>query len=133
MTLQSNNIKYISTTTWQHPCNPMLHDYKTRSRRHFQILRDRVGQYLLHDVGSTTGTFLMIREELALDDQMIIQLFGCEYLQARFVCFRCASVNFGNARKIRTPNHHVFCHFRGFPIRQLWRRTCQNLTVVTRR
>lgn len=47
-----------------------------RSRRHFQILRDRVGQYLLHDVGSTTGTFLMIREELALEDQMIIQLLG---------------------------------------------------------
>jgi hypothetical protein len=35
-----------------------------------------VGQYLLHDVGSTTGTFLMIREELALEDQMIIQPFG---------------------------------------------------------
>lgn len=47
-----------------------------RSRRHFQILRDRVGQYLLQDVGSTTGTFLMIREELTLDDQMIIQLLG---------------------------------------------------------
>ena len=49
-----------------------------RSRRHFQILRDRVGQYLLQDVGSTTGTFLMIREELTLDDQMIIQLGSTE-------------------------------------------------------
>ena len=44
-----------------------------RSRRHFLILRDRSGQYLLQDVGSTTGTFLMVREELPLDHQMIIQ------------------------------------------------------------
>ncbi|CAE7481337.1 Rnf34 [Symbiodinium sp. CCMP2456] len=44
------------------------------SRRHFLILRDRSGQYLLQDVGSTTGTFLMVREELPLDHQMIIQL-----------------------------------------------------------
>jgi len=44
------------------------------SRRHFQITRDRAGQHLLQDVGSTTGTFLMVREELPLDHQMIVQL-----------------------------------------------------------
>jgi len=44
------------------------------SRRHFQVSRDRAGQYLLQDVGSTTGTFLMIREELPLSHEMILQL-----------------------------------------------------------
>jgi len=44
------------------------------SRRHFQITRDRAGQHLLQDVGSTTGTFLMVREELPLDHLMILQL-----------------------------------------------------------
>ncbi|CAK8994114.1 unnamed protein product [Durusdinium trenchii] len=58
------------------------------SRRHFQILRDRVGQYLLQDVGSTTGTFLMIREELPLEDQMIIQL-GTTEITAHIDGTRC--------------------------------------------
>lgn len=61
------------------------------SRRHFQILRDRVGQYLLHDVGSTTGTFLMIREELALEDQMIIQL-GTTEITVHIEGSRCTLV-----------------------------------------
>mmetsp|Transcript_60313 Transcript_60313/g.168489 ORF Transcript_60313/g.168489 Transcript_60313/m.168489 type:complete len:511 (+) Transcript_60313:42-1574(+) len=44
------------------------------SRRHFQITRDRAGQHLLQDVGSTTGTFLMVREELPLENLMVLQL-----------------------------------------------------------
>jgi pSer/pThr/pTyr-binding forkhead associated (FHA) protein len=44
------------------------------SRRHFVVTRDRAGQYLLQDVGSTTGTFLMVREELPLDHLMVLQL-----------------------------------------------------------
>lgn len=44
------------------------------SRRHFQITRDRSGQHLLQDVGSTTGTFLMVREELLLEHLMVLQL-----------------------------------------------------------
>jgi len=44
------------------------------SRRHFQITRDRAGQHLLQDVGSTTGTFLMVREDVPLDDKMVLQL-----------------------------------------------------------
>jgi pSer/pThr/pTyr-binding forkhead associated (FHA) protein len=44
------------------------------SRRHFVVTRDRSGQYLLQDVGSTTGTFLMVREELPLDDHLVLQL-----------------------------------------------------------
>jgi len=45
------------------------------SRRHFQVTRDRAGgQYTLQDVGSTTGTFLMVREELTLDHCMVLQL-----------------------------------------------------------
>lgn len=44
------------------------------SRRHFQISRDRGGQFLLQDVGSTTGTFLMVREEVVLEHQMVLQL-----------------------------------------------------------
>jgi pSer/pThr/pTyr-binding forkhead associated (FHA) protein len=44
------------------------------SRRHFVVTRDRAGQYLLQDVGSTTGTFLMVREELPLEHLMVLQL-----------------------------------------------------------
>lgn len=44
------------------------------SRRHFQVTRDRAGQFLLQDVGSTTGTFLMVREELQLENLMVLQL-----------------------------------------------------------
>lgn len=44
------------------------------SRRHFVVTRDRAGQYLLQDVGSTTGTFLMVREELPLDHLVVLQL-----------------------------------------------------------
>mmetsp|Transcript_49962 Transcript_49962/g.140828 ORF Transcript_49962/g.140828 Transcript_49962/m.140828 type:complete len:522 (-) Transcript_49962:101-1666(-) len=44
------------------------------SRRHFQIIRDPAGQHSLQDVGSTTGTFLMVRDELSLDNAMILQL-----------------------------------------------------------
>lgn len=44
------------------------------SRRHFQITRDRAGQYLLQDIGSTTGTFLMVREQLPLEHSMVLQL-----------------------------------------------------------
>lgn len=44
------------------------------SRRHFQVTCDRTGQFMLMDVGSTTGTFLMVRDELALCDRMVLQL-----------------------------------------------------------
>lgn len=44
------------------------------SRRHFVVTRDRAGQYLLQDVGSTTGTFLMVRDELPLENLMVLQL-----------------------------------------------------------
>eukprot|EP00929_Paragymnodinium_shiwhaense_P018243 TRINITY_DN12847_c0_g2_i1.p1 TRINITY_DN12847_c0_g2~~TRINITY_DN12847_c0_g2_i1.p1 ORF type:complete len:547 (-),score=94.39 TRINITY_DN12847_c0_g2_i1:104-1744(-) len=44
------------------------------SRRHFQICRDENGEYLLQDVGSTTGTFLMVRGELVLENLMVLQL-----------------------------------------------------------
>lgn len=44
------------------------------SRRHFQITGDGLGQHLLQDVGSTTGTFLMVRDELLLESQMIVQM-----------------------------------------------------------
>lgn len=44
------------------------------SRRHFQITRECANQYLLQDVGSTTGTFLMVREELPLEHHMVLQL-----------------------------------------------------------
>lgn len=44
------------------------------SRRHFVVTRDRAGQYFLQDVGSTTGTFLMVREELHLEHLMVLQL-----------------------------------------------------------
>merc|ERR1719411_2056941 len=43
------------------------------SRRHFQITRDN-GKDFLQDVGSTTGTFLMVREEVQLEDGMILQM-----------------------------------------------------------
>eukprot|EP00441_Pelagodinium_beii_P045422 CAMPEP_0197625668 /NCGR_PEP_ID=MMETSP1338-20131121/4966_1 /TAXON_ID=43686 ORGANISM="Pelagodinium beii, Strain RCC1491" /NCGR_SAMPLE_ID=MMETSP1338 /ASSEMBLY_ACC=CAM_ASM_000754 /LENGTH=521 /DNA_ID=CAMNT_0043196125 /DNA_START=63 /DNA_END=1624 /DNA_ORIENTATION=- len=61
------------------------------SRRHFQITRDRAGQHLLQDVGSTTGTFLMVREELPLDHQMIVQL-GTTELTVHLECERCTLV-----------------------------------------
>jgi len=44
------------------------------SRRHFLITRDLAGQHLLQDVGSTTGTFLMVKETLPLADLMVLQL-----------------------------------------------------------
>eukprot|EP00927_Polykrikos_kofoidii_P072546 TRINITY_DN68648_c0_g1_i1.p1 TRINITY_DN68648_c0_g1~~TRINITY_DN68648_c0_g1_i1.p1 ORF type:complete len:488 (+),score=90.61 TRINITY_DN68648_c0_g1_i1:186-1649(+) len=44
------------------------------SRRHFQITRDLAAQYWLQDVGSTTGTFLMVRQELPLEHMMVLQL-----------------------------------------------------------
>lgn len=44
------------------------------SRRHFQITRDRLPQFFLQDVGSTTGTFLMVREGLQLDHLVVLQL-----------------------------------------------------------
>lgn len=45
------------------------------SRRHFCIARlDHSGTFTLQDVGSTTGTFLMVREPLELEDAMFLQL-----------------------------------------------------------
>merc|ERR1712007_198154 len=44
------------------------------SRRHFQVIKDQNGQYMLQDVGSTTGTFLLVREELPLDHLMVLQV-----------------------------------------------------------
>eukprot|EP00928_Gymnodinium_smaydae_P099142 TRINITY_DN9386_c0_g1_i1.p1 TRINITY_DN9386_c0_g1~~TRINITY_DN9386_c0_g1_i1.p1 ORF type:complete len:430 (+),score=87.22 TRINITY_DN9386_c0_g1_i1:98-1387(+) len=44
------------------------------SRRHFEITSDAPGHNLLQDVGSTTGTFLMVREEMPLENGMVLQL-----------------------------------------------------------
>mmetsp|Transcript_29743 Transcript_29743/g.68478 ORF Transcript_29743/g.68478 Transcript_29743/m.68478 type:complete len:490 (+) Transcript_29743:42-1511(+) len=44
------------------------------SRRHFHITREGPGLFLLQDCGSTTGTFLMVREEVVLEHLMVVQL-----------------------------------------------------------
>lgn len=61
------------------------------SRRHFQVSRDRAGQFLLQDVGSTTGTFLMVREELQLENLMVLQL-GTTELTVYIECSQCTLV-----------------------------------------
>mmetsp|Transcript_83459 Transcript_83459/g.183442 ORF Transcript_83459/g.183442 Transcript_83459/m.183442 type:complete len:525 (+) Transcript_83459:194-1768(+) len=43
------------------------------SRRHFHISCSSEGRFLLEDVGSTTGTFLMVKE-LVLRDEMVLQI-----------------------------------------------------------
>lgn len=61
------------------------------SRRHFQISKNRAGEYFLQDVGSTTGTFLMVKDELLLDHLMVLQL-GTTELTVRILDGGCTLV-----------------------------------------
>jgi pSer/pThr/pTyr-binding forkhead associated (FHA) protein len=49
------------------------------SRRHCEIKCFDGGKFHLKDIGSTTGTFLMVRNEVKLKDQMMFQMGLSEF------------------------------------------------------
>mmetsp|Transcript_38603 Transcript_38603/g.86825 ORF Transcript_38603/g.86825 Transcript_38603/m.86825 type:complete len:495 (+) Transcript_38603:104-1588(+) len=53
------------------------------SRRHFTVDDCRNGRFELRDVGSTTGTFLMVRESVTLLEGVVIQMGTSEVMVTR--------------------------------------------------